>query len=152
MKDKLFRDHVQRGIDILNEGLQYLPDNPRLLVKLAEIYRNRRGDHRTAGEYYLKAFQHGAKDYYERFGAYEFAKTDDPVLWRRAYDILKREYDNNKAIYDNERARSTLMVDLPQLEEKLHIPADQRIKPTRTPVLPLPRSATPSRNGKKSPF
>ena len=132
MKDKLFRDHVQRGINILNEGLLYLPDNPKLLVKLADIHKERVGDHAKAGEYYLEAAKHGAKDYYERFGAYEFARTNDPVLLRRAYDILKRAYDSNKKSYDTERFRSTLMRDLPLLEERLQIPANERIKPDRS--------------------
>ena len=141
MKDKLFRDQVQRGIDILNEGLRYLLNNPRLLVKLADIHKDRVGDHRKAGEYYIEAAKHGAKDYFERFGAYEFVKTNDPELMWRAYEILKRNYDANKKSYDNERFRSTLMRDLPILEERLQIPAEKRIKPQRpAPGVPPTRS------------
>ena len=143
MKDKIYRDQVQRGIDILNEGLRYLPDNPRLLVRLGDVHKERLADHRKAGAYYLEAAEHGAKDYYERFGAYEFVKTNDPVLMRKAYEILKRAYDANKKSYDTERLRSTLMRDLPMLEERLQIPADQRIKPAR-PTANAPAKGAPS--------
>jgi hypothetical protein len=143
MKDKIYRDQVQRGIDILNEGLRYLPDNPRLLVRLGDVHKERLADHRKAGEYYLEAAKHGAKDYYERFGAYEFVKTNDPILMRQAYEILKRAYDANKKSYDTERLRSTLMRDLPMLEERLQIPAEQRIKPDR-PNANAPATGGPS--------
>jgi len=115
------RDYINRGIQVLKDGLEYLPDNPTLLERLGTTYRERAKNPAEAGKYLIAAAHHGALDYLERVGAYEYAKTNDPALWREAYKILKHNYDIGKAPY-------TLMRVLPELEEKLHIPADQRIK------------------------
>ncbi|MEY4483510.1 MAG: hypothetical protein RL693_962 [Verrucomicrobiota bacterium] len=120
MRDKLFRDHVSRGIAILEEGLNYLPNDPRLLSRLGDIYHDRQPDPKLAAEYYLKAYAHGAKSFYERMGAYELVKLDDRASWEKAYAILKRYYDNG-ARY------ASIMRDLPDLEAKLGVPPDQRI-------------------------
>ncbi len=130
IRNKLFRDYIQRGIDILDEGLRYLPNNPQLLTRLGDIYRDRQVDHRKAAECYLAAAAHGAKSYYERMGAYQLVLLDDRASWEKAYAILKKEYDEHKAVYDRkDMGRSSVMRDLPILEQRLNIPADQRIRP-----------------------
>lgn len=126
LRDKLFRDHVQRGIDILQEGLRYLPKHPRLLARLGEIYRDRQSNPRLAAESFLEAFAHGAPAYYERMAAYSFAKLDDLPSARKAYDILKRHYDSGGR-------QISLLRDLPLLEERLDIPPARRI-PSPPPV------------------
>lgn len=127
IRNKLFRDHVQRGITILEEGLRYLPDNPQLLMRLGDIYRDRKPDPRLAAEAYLNAYAHGAKSFYERMGAYELVKLSDRASWEKAYAILKRYYDNG-ARY------ASIMRDLPVLEAKLGVPAEKRISmPAKSP-------------------
>ena len=121
------RDYINRGIEVLKEGLQYLPDNPRLEEKLGLTYMERAHMHAEAGKYLISAAHHGALQYLERVGAYEYAKTNDRALWREAYKILKYNYDIGKA-------PPTLMTVLPQLEDKLEIPDKQRIK--GEPLLP----------------
>lgn len=126
IRNKLFRDHVQRGITILEEGLRYLPDNPRLLMRLGDIYHDRKPDPRLAAEAYLNAYAHGAKSFYERMGAYELVKLSDRASWEKAYSILKRYYDNG-ARY------ASIMRDLPVLEAKLGVPVEKRISiPAKT--------------------
>lgn len=127
IRNKLFRDHVERGITILEEGLRYLPDNPRLLMRLGDIYRDRKPDPRRAAEAYLNAYAHGAKSFYERMGAYELVKLSDRASSEKAYAILKRYYDNG-ARY------ASIMRDLPVLEVKLGVPAEKRISmPAKSP-------------------
>ncbi len=127
IRNKLFRDHVNRGISILDEGLRYLPDNPRLLMKLGDIYRDRKPDPKLAAEAYLNAYDHGAKSFYERMGAYELVKLNDRTSWEKAYAILKRYYDSG-ARY------ASIMRDLPILEAKLEIPVEKRVPvPTKAP-------------------
>jgi tetratricopeptide (TPR) repeat protein len=134
IRNKLFRDYVQRGIDILDEGLRYLPNNPQLLTRLGDIYRDRQVDHRKAAYCYLTAAAHGAKDYYKRMGAYQLVLLDDRDSWEKAYAILKKDYDDHKSVYERkDMARSSVMRDLPILEQRLNIPVDKRIKP----VVPL---------------
>jgi len=127
LRNKLFRDHVQRGIDIINEGLKYLPDDPTLLIRLGSIYRERQINPRLAGDAFIRAYAHGARDFHERMGAYEYVKTDDPECWKVAYEILKRYFDQGK-VY------SSILRDLPILEERLNIPADQRIAKGLKPI------------------
>lgn len=127
IRNKLFRDHVLRGIAILEEGLRYLPNDPRLLSRLGDIYHDRKPDPRLAAECYLKAYENGAKSFYERMGAYELVKLNDRASWEKAYTILKRYYDKG-ARY------ASILRDLPDLEAKLGVPADRRIpQPGKTP-------------------
>jgi tetratricopeptide (TPR) repeat protein len=120
LRNKLFRDHVQRGIDILNKGLQYLPNDSRLLIRLGDIYRNRQPDPRKAAEAYLQAYANGAKPFYERQGAYELTKLGDYDSSVKAYEILKRYYDQGMHL-------PSILRDLPVLEGRLNIPLDKRI-------------------------
>ncbi len=120
IRSQLFREHVQRGIDILDKGLEFLPHNARLLTRLGDIYRDRLPNPRKAADAYLDAHAHGAKDYYERMGAYELVKLDDRASWEKAYEIMKRYYDKGIKV-------PSILRDLPILEERLQIPANQRI-------------------------
>jgi len=138
IRHQLARDHVRRGIDILTEGLKFSPNDGRLWVELGNIYA-RRGldflseawvtmDAKKAGECYLRGFKNGALPVYERLGAYELLKAGDDESARAAYDILKRNYDHS--------ARTPgLIHNLKLAEERLNIPAGQRIPdPEPTPV------------------
>ena len=139
IKHKLFRDHVQRGIDILEEGLRFLPDNPKLLMRLGDIFVHREPDPRRSSECYLKAFQNGAPANYERYAAYEMVKLSDRASWEMAYEILKRYWDRGAPF----TKMASIQRDLPVLEERLNIPAARRIRVT-APVPPprgVPRAA-----------
>ncbi|MFZ4764582.1 MAG: hypothetical protein ACOYMN_06470, partial [Roseimicrobium sp.] len=63
IRHKFYRDHVARGEAILREGLQFLPNDPKLLQRLGEVYRDRKADPRLAAQYFLEAFEHGAPSY-----------------------------------------------------------------------------------------
>jgi len=127
LRNKLFRDHIQRGIDVVNEGLRYLPDDPTLLIRLGGIYRDRQVNPALAAECYIKAFAHGATPFHERMGAYELVKVNDQPSNERAYEILKRYFDK-KYYYPS------LLRDLPILEERLNIPQEKRIPKTVKPL------------------
>jgi tetratricopeptide (TPR) repeat protein len=142
IKDKLFRDHVQRGITILEEGLRYLPDDPLLLTRLGEIYRDRQPDPRLAAKYFREAHKHGASPFYERAAAYQMVHLGDRASWEQAYEILKRYYDMDPRY----RAMASILRDLPILEERLDIPEKDRIRPPKpfVPQVPLmPRKPPP---------
>ena len=136
IRHQLARDHVRRGIDILEEGLRFSPDAPKLWAELGNIYA-RRGldiiteqwgtlDSKRAAECYLRGFKNGALPVYERFAAYEMLKTGDADSARAAYDILKRNYD------DSTRTPSLIHY-LKLAEERLGIPAAQRIRDSEPP-------------------
>lgn len=133
MRQKLFKDHVQRGINILTEGLQYLPNNPRLHIKLGDIYNSnaptsRAPNPRKAAQHYLAAHTNGAPPYYQRIAAYQLAQLNDTHSLQQAYHILKQHHQNNNTT-------PTMRTIIPELEQKLHIPTTQKLNLT-TPTTP----------------
>ncbi len=69
------------------------------------------------------AYKHGANSFYERRAAYEMVKLNERESDRQAYEILKRYYDQGMKMKG-----TTIMRDLPVLEERLGIPPGQRAK------------------------
>lgn len=145
IRNKRYHDHVERGIAILQEGLQYLPNHPLLLQRLAELHGGsmpRKPDPRLAAKYYLEAYENGGPTLCERFAAYEMVKLGDRASWEKAYEILKRYYDKGKPYNRMER----ILRELPVLEERLNIPVGDRIRPPRpfVPQIPLRPRVPPS--------
>lgn len=146
LRSKLYRDHVQRGVEILQEGLRFLPGQPKLLAKLGMIYADRQQEHRKAAGAFLSAYRNGANGFYERRAAYELVKLDDREADKQAYEILKRYYDQGMKMKG-----TTIMNDLPVLEERLGIPPEKRAKaqerddpkkvPDLRPKFPQPRKS-----------
>lgn len=126
IRDKLMRDHVKMGKDILEEGLRFLPTNPSLWLRLGQLLQDKEFDHRRAAEAYLECYENGGQKYQyaERMAAYEMVKLSDRPSWERAYEILKKYYDKGMR-----QKGTSIMRDLPILEERLNIPKDQRVKP-----------------------
>lgn len=124
VRGKLYEQHVQRGIDILNEGLRFLPDDARLWNALAEIYERRVHDPKKAAECYLQVHRISHNDRYARFAGYQYAQASDPESWQKAYTLLKTAYDKKQ--------RTPSVIDqLKNLEEKLNLPLMQRIPEKR---------------------
>ena len=122
LRSKLFRDHVERGIEIVQEGLRFLPNNKKLLVRLGDLYCDRKPEPAKAAEAYLAAYAQGAVRFYERKAAYELVKVNDRAAWERAYAILKKNYNDGLDT-------PSVMTNVPILEERLGIPPEKRIKP-----------------------
>lgn len=144
IQNKLFRDHVQRGIDILDEGLQYLPENHRLLETLGYIYKDRQPNPALAADAFLRAHAAGSLDFMERLGAYELVKVGDRASSEKAYEILKRYYDKGPPFTRMESIQRDLRV----LENRLNIPPAQRIPPapargSASPTRPMFRKSNP---------
>ncbi len=142
MRGKLYHSHIDRGIDILEKGLRYNPNDPRLLIRLGDIYARRKLEPARAGQLYEQAAAHGAGDRIQRLAAYEYAKTTDRALWRKAHTILRAQYDKGGAKYPQ------LVDDLIRLEKQLGIPFMRRIpdRPThRAPPQALPENLPATR-------
>lgn len=131
LREQLHDKYVQRGLTILNEGLRVLPGEAKLWNRLAELYQRRLDDPAKAGEAYLKAYELSGVEIYARMGGYQFAATKDPVLWRKAYEVLS-------AAYRKGQRPPSVITTLKSLEERLNIPLLQRI-PDPAPVIPRPR-------------
>lgn len=119
---QLYGHYVQRGIEILKQGLAYLPRSYRLHQNLGEIYsaRPEPPDPKLAGEHFLTAFQNGALPVYERRAAYEFTKTNNPDCWKQAREILLKHYAAGNKL-------PGVIANLKALEQKLDVPPSQRI-------------------------
>jgi hypothetical protein len=126
-RKQLYRQHVRRGIDILEEGLRHLPNSARLHTSLGHLYARRQEppNHELAGKHYLLAFQNGGLPFNERLAAYEWALLSDaPERWKQAYDILKRAKKQTDAMGVKMPGALAAMH---TLEDKLNIPVSLRL-------------------------
>jgi len=124
VRGKLFEQHIQRGIDILNEGLVYLPNDARLWSALAEIYERRVHNPQKAAECYLQVHRISHNDRYARFAGYQYAQAPNRDSWQKAYALLKVAYDKKQRL-------PSVIEQLKNLEEKLNIPLMKRIPEAR---------------------
>ena len=126
LRVKAQREYFSLGKDFLERGIKNNPDKPELYEALARLYHDKLDDHAHASEFYAKAATlPGTHSYDRRFSAYELSYCEGRE--REAYERLRALYD------EGERERlPTLIKRLKFLEEKLAIPADQRI-PDITP-------------------
>ncbi len=107
--------------DFRESGIRNNPDKPQLYESLARLYQQKYNDHLHAAEMYAKAAAlPGAPTYDKRFAAYELSYAAGHE--QEAYDALRRLYDMGPGEH-----LPTLLARLHALEEKLQIPADQRI-------------------------
>lgn len=136
VRGKLYHDHIQRGVDILQQGLKVLPNSSRLWNTLGEVYERRVIDPTKAAECYLQVLRITGNKRYARLAGYQYAETQDPALWKQAYDLLMDSYRLNQKT-------PTLIVKLKQLEKQLNIPADQRIPEIVSPAPAPVDNATP---------
>lgn len=122
IRGQLYHEHVQRGIDILLEGLKFSPNESRLWERLADIYFRRSYDMARAGDAYMEARKHGAPLITLHLAAFAYAQApQNPEAYRKAYDILKKEYDrgmNTPGVIEH----------LKNVESWLGIPAEKRIR------------------------
>lgn len=126
VREKLYKDHIQRGVDILKQALHLLPNSAVLWKNLAEIYERRVKSPREAAEAYMEVYRINQSIHFSRLAAYQYAATEDPVLWQKAYDLLKASYEKNQR-------PPTLINTLKDLEERLKIPAAERIPDAAKP-------------------
>jgi hypothetical protein len=127
LRVKAAREYYEIGKDFLERGIRFNPDKPQLYESLARLYQQKYNDHLRASETYAQAAQRpGAPSYDKRFAAYELSYC--PGHEREAYEELRRIYDTGEREH-----LPTLIARLKALEEKLNVPAGQRIPPEPQP-------------------
>jgi hypothetical protein len=121
LRVKAQREYFDLGKDFLERGIKNNPDAPQLCEAMARLYKDKYKDHARASEFFGKAATlPGAPSYDRRFSAYELSYCEGHE--REAYDRLHRLYEMGQ----NE-GLPTLLTRLKFLENKLEIPAEQRI-------------------------
>jgi tetratricopeptide (TPR) repeat protein len=121
-------EQARIGIQMLERGLEFHPNNPLLLVEIANIHQRRLRDVETAAEFYKLAAE----------------QPDAPFYAARIHAELLRELGRRQEAYQYLlRLLPTLPRDIPfampwvvydrirELEEELNIPAEQRYQGTR---------------------
>ncbi len=140
MREELFKNHIQRGVDILRAGLEFNPDSSRLWGRMGDVLAQRVGDPKGAAEAYVRAAEFsppGSRtDMFKRQAGYKFAEADDADSWRRGYDLLKEAYDHGMNV-------PGVIIGLKNLETKLGIPLPQRIPD----AIPKPKTRPPPAPG-----
>ena len=118
---KAQREYWKIGEDFLLRGIQNNPDKPFLYEKLGFLYREKFRDHAKAYEAYERSAQFpNATEYCKRFALYELAQV--PGREREAYERLMALY----RVGESEHL-PTLLTRIQELEEKLSVPAEERI-------------------------
>lgn len=116
------RQYINLGRQILESGIRNNPDSAFLQEHMGILLRDKLEDHCGAAEAFLKASQlPGAPPYVARFAGYELSKC--PGREQEAYNLLHKLYEQG----EDERKLSLITI-LKELEKKLDVPENQRIK------------------------
>ncbi|MGH8048234.1 MAG: hypothetical protein ACREKL_13410 [Chthoniobacterales bacterium] len=122
LRERDERHYWERGRQYYEEGMRNNPDSALLAGNLGVLERDKFEDHAAAAKAFdIAASKEVTRPYWKRAAAYEIAKI--PGREREAYDRLKSYYDQS----EKERLPAVIAT-IKRLEEKLGIPADQRIK------------------------
>lgn len=118
---KAQREYWKLGEDYLTRGIANNPESSTLHVSLGTLYKDRFKDHCRAAEVYARgAALPDAPAYVRRFAAYELARC--PGHEQEAYEKLLALYHLGE-----EERLPTLLKLLGELQEKLNVPAAQKV-------------------------
>jgi hypothetical protein len=121
LRQKAQREYWKLGEDYLLHGIENNPDVYNLYADLGNLYQWKFQDHCKAAEYYAKAARFpNSPVFYHRFQYYQLAQC--PGHEREAYEALLKLYKAG----ENEHL-PTLLKTLGELQEKLNVPAEQKI-------------------------
>ena len=127
LRERSSRQYIALGRDFLERGIRNNPDKYKLYESLGNLAQRKEHDHAEAADAYAKAAAFpDAPPYLKRFAAYELAQV--PGEEREAYERLVD-------LYKNEGGQHTpaLLKYITVLQQKLQIPADQRVIPGESP-------------------
>ena len=138
---------VLQGKEILERGIKNNPEKYDLWFNLGWLEDQKLGDYLAAARNFQEAFNRpGAPKYLERFIGYDLEKGGDLT---GAYAYWKKLWLSTTDRSDRTRAWDKVETKIRELEEKLHIPAADRIfapgspRQTEPPPLPTLRRAAP---------
>jgi hypothetical protein len=121
LRYKAQHDFWKVGEDYLIRGIANNPDDSTLYDHLGFLYREKFKDHCKSAEIYAACAKiPNAPVYAHRFALYELAKC--PGHEREAYEGLLKLYKKGE-----EEWLPTLLKTLGELQEKLNVPADQKV-------------------------
>jgi hypothetical protein len=123
MRQRLYKEWVERGRRILQEGIRNNPGSYRLQEQMARLLMHRvePPDPCLAAEYYARTWQlEGVRPMFRRFHAYTLAQC--PGREAEAYQLLRGLY-----LEDERHHKPSLLSFLRKLEDQLGVPAEDRL-------------------------
>ena len=124
--------YLDRGLEMLERGTKWCPDNPWLYRNLGQAYREKKKDKCKAAYWFKKGSEiDQAPAFLRRFYAYNLA--DCPGNEKEAYELAMEIYEEGKQVYLNQGVMiwmPTLIITIKELEEFLGVPREQRIPET----------------------
>jgi hypothetical protein len=121
---KIHDEQARRGLEFLDRGLQFLPDNYSLLLNKAEIYQNRLNDLADAAEQYRLAAEN-TKEFFFPMRQYIILLYFKLGRQHEAYDYLKNRYPTlPENVPDAQKGAMWEMIQL--MENDLKIPPTER--------------------------
>ena len=121
LRIKASREFIQMGREFLERGVRNNPDRYILYNRLGFLLQEKSRDYYAAYEAYSKAAQFpDCMGYEKRFAAYNLSRC--PGKEAEAYALLVKLYNESK-----QAQKGGLISRLAAMEEKLHIPVEQRV-------------------------
>ncbi|MCX6966482.1 MAG: hypothetical protein NTZ46_01660 [Verrucomicrobia bacterium] len=121
LREKARRAFIQQGREFLERGIRNNPDRSVLYNRLGFLLMEKTNDHLGASQAYAKAAEFpDCMGYEKRFALYELCRV--PGRESEAYKLLLKLY------WSGPSERTPMLLSRIQaLEEKLHIPPEQRV-------------------------
>jgi len=123
LRRRYWRSYVHKGIEMLEEGIRYNPEKPRLYEVLGHLYAdpNKLLDHRLAAEAFLAGAElPGGAPWLKRFGGYSLSYLSEER--EAAYELLRGLYEESESNHV-----PTLLAILFELQMVLDVPEEERI-------------------------
>lgn len=125
------------AIDYLNTALDFHPDEPLLILEIANVHLNRLKDVETASRFYLQAAEQPEAPYYAARIYAELLRRLNRL--EEAYAFLKRLHPTLPP--DNVMAQAGVVLDrIRELEDELSVPMVKRYRDPHGTPTPAPRT------------
>ena len=120
-----------QAFDLINQALDFHPDNAKLYLEKAQIYLNRLKDDANAAKWFLKASQQNDAPYFA--GRIHAELLRKQGLDKEAYDFLKNLHTE---LPDTPFAQKGIILErILDLEKTLKIPSGERFIPQEYPLV-----------------
>ncbi len=125
-QEAIDREQAQQAFTLIDQALQYHPDNPKLYLEKGQIYLNRLDAPAKAAPWFLKAWQQPGAPYFSARIYAELLRRQDKN--KEAYSFLTRLHEELPE--DNPYAQKDIVLErIRDLEKTLKIPVWKSYQP-----------------------
>lgn len=138
-QDEINREQAEQAFIFLEKAREFHPDEPKLVVEVAQIYLNRLKDIPNAAEWFLKTSKMPNAPYFAARIYAELLRRQG--LDREAYDYLRELY--SELPNDPYAQKNIILERIRTLEEELEIPYLLRFNPSEVSPAITPTHSQP---------